>query len=153
MKHAEPDAMARLHAQCFTTPPPWSAAAFAAQIAAPHTILIATKAGFALGHALAGEAELLTMAVAPAQRRCGHGRELLSAILQAARARGAEAIYLEVAVENTPARALYARAGFVEAGRREGYYRTPHGQTMDAVILRRALKDLPSARTPPDKTG
>ena len=153
MTRPDPVALAQLHAQCFTTPPPWSPEAFAAQIGTPHSILIAMDSGFALGHALAGEAELLTMAVAPAWRRCGHGRELLNAFLRTARARGADAAYLEVAAGNCAARALYAGAGFVRVGRRQGCYRTPEGGAEDALVLHRDLRDLPPSQLPPAPTG
>ena len=153
MTRPDPVALAQLHAQCFTTPPPWSPEAFAAQIGTPHSILIATDAGFALGHALAGEAELLTMAVAPAWRRCGHGRELLHAFLQAARGRGAGAAYLEVAAGNAAACALYETAGFVRVGRRQGYYRTPGGGVEDALVLRLPLRDEPLSKSHPAPAG
>lgn len=153
MSAADPCALARLHAQCFTTPPPWSVAAFDAQIAAPHSILVTTDAGFALGQALAGEAELLTMAVAPARRRRGHGRDLLDAFMRAARARAARTVFLEVAVDNAAARALYEGAGFVGIGRREGYYRTPDGQALAALVLRRGLDDPARTQRPFSRIG
>jgi ribosomal-protein-alanine N-acetyltransferase len=52
-----------------------------------------------------------------------------------AAARGAAAILLEVATDNTTARALYASAGFVVIGRRPRYY--PGGG--DAAIMRALL--------------
>jgi ribosomal-protein-alanine N-acetyltransferase len=59
------------------------------------------------------------------------GREALAA----ARARGAAAMFLEVAAGNTPALALYAREGFAEVGRRRRYY----ADGADALVLRRDL--------------
>lgn len=131
---ADPADLARLHAAAFRRPRPWSAAEFAALLARPETLLAVAPQGFALARAVADEAELLTLAVAPEARRCGLGARLLAQVLEAAAARGATALFLEVGTDNAAARALYARAGFAEAGRRRGYH-----DGSDALILRRAL--------------
>jgi ribosomal-protein-alanine N-acetyltransferase len=89
----------------------------------------------------AGEAELLTMAVLPTLRRGGIGRKLLAELVVRATAYGAAAIWLEVRVSNEAAIALYRAAGFVEAGRRKAYYRTPTGRE-DAIMMRLALDML-----------
>ena len=47
-------------------------------------------------------------------RRQGHGQKLVHGLLQAAWDLGARQAYLQVTVDNTPARALYARLGFRE---------------------------------------
>ena len=131
--------MARLHAAAFTQPRPWSEAEIAALIAGPGGFAVSDPAGFAIGRAIAGEAELLTIAVDPALRRRGSGRALLARFEEAARARGAQDAFLEVAADNTAARALYLAAGYGETGRRRGYYRDAAGQPVDALILARAL--------------
>ena len=66
-----------------------------------------------------GWAGIYCMAVRPGARRRGLGRALLAGLLDAARAEGAERAYLTVVAANAGARALYAGAGFVEAG---GYH-------------------------------
>lgn len=135
-----PEDLAALHARCFTTPRPWTAAEFSAFLAdALVFLLVEGDSGFLLGRAVAGEAELLTIAVAPEARRRGLGRKLVSRFLYQARLRGAESAFLEVADDNDAARALYAQAGFVRAGRRRGYYVGPDGVERDAVVLRRLL--------------
>lgn len=140
-----PAALAALHARCFTTPRPWGETEFAGLLADPLAfLLIEGDAGFLLGRAVAGEAELLTLAVAPDARQRGLGRKLVSRFLYQARLRGADNAFLEVAADNAPAQALYARAGFAEAGRRRGYYRTPEGGAVDALVLRRVLRDAAS---------
>ena len=131
--------MARLHEKCFTTPRPWSAAEISDLLAAPHVFTVTEPAGFLIGRAVAGEAELLTVAVDPAARRQGIGARLIAGFLAEARAKNAESVFLEVAADNLAARGLYAAAGFAEAGRRRGYYRTPQGQALDALLLRRGL--------------
>lgn len=132
-------ALARLHGRCFTLPPPWSEAAFAGLLAQPGVFLASEPAGFVLGRVILDEAELLTLAVAPEARRQGSGRRLLAAFEAEAAARGATRAYLEVAAGNAPARALYAGAGWQEAGVRRGYYRGADRASDDAVILARAL--------------
>lgn len=92
--------------------------------------------GMILCRAAAGEVEILTLAVDPAVRRRGVARALIAAALDAARAQGADAAFLEVAVDNDAALALYARLGFQAAGVRPGYYdRGPLGRA-DARIMR-----------------
>ena len=83
----------------------------------------------------ADEAEILTIAVAPAAHRQGIGAALLAAAMAQAALRGAAAMFLEVAEGNAAARALYAAAGFRQSGRRRRYY--PDGA--DALVLRRSL--------------
>ena len=135
-----PEALAALHARCFTTPRPWAAAAFAGLLADPLVfLLVEGDAGFLLGRAVAGEAELLTIAVAPEARRRGLGRKLVARFLYQARLRAAERAFLEVAADNAAALRLYHAAGFVESGRRRGYYAGPDGQRSDALVLTRVL--------------
>ncbi len=132
--------LARLHARCFTTPRPWSEAEFALLAADPLAfVLVEGDAAFLVGRAVAGEAELLTLAVSPEVRRRGLGRHLVARFLYQARLRDATTAFLEVSVTNTPAIALYSRAGFAERGRRKGYYTDPHGHRVDALIMTRDL--------------
>jgi ribosomal-protein-alanine N-acetyltransferase len=144
-----PADLAALHARAFTTPRPWSEAEFAALLADPLAfLLVEGDAGFLLGRAVAGEAELLTIAVLPEARRLGLGRRLVGRFIYQARLRGADSAFLEVAEDNAAARALYLAAGFAEAGRRRGYYRTPEGKAVDALVLVRSLQE----RAPPAST-
>ncbi|WP_093361320.1 GNAT family N-acetyltransferase [Tropicimonas isoalkanivorans] len=101
--------------------------------------LNATDAGFALGRVIVDEAELLTLAVDPPARRHGLGRALLADFETSAASRGATSALLEVSAANAPAIALYTAAGFLRTGHRPGYYRTPHGARIDALLLAKAL--------------
>ncbi|MCB6179234.1 ribosomal protein S18-alanine N-acetyltransferase [Rhodobacter sp. Har01] len=135
-----PADLAALHARAFRTPPPWSETDFATLTADPLAfLLVEGDAGFLLGRAVAGEAELLTVAVAPESRRRGLGRKLVARFLYQARLRGATRAFLEVSAENPAAQALYESAGFVPAGRRKAYYATPEGARVDALVLARDL--------------
>ena len=77
----------------------------------------------ACGWLVVDELHITVVAVDPDERRRGHGRCLLSALLQRARQDGAAHATLEVSDDNIAALALYNRLGFQTAGRREGYYR------------------------------
>jgi [ribosomal protein S18]-alanine N-acetyltransferase len=97
-----------------------------------------TLAGFILCRLIAGEAEVLTLAVRPAARRRGVARALLEAAIVLA-APTAESMFLEVAADNPGAVALYEGAGFETVGRRAGYYGRPGAGSVDALVMRRAL--------------
>lgn len=94
--------------------------------------------GFALTRYAPGEEELLLIAVAPRHRRSGVGRTLLMRALAAARARGAERMFLEMR-DNNPAVALYGDVGFEPIGRRKAYYLMPSGERRDAITFACAL--------------
>lgn len=136
-----PEDMAALHALCFTRPAPWSAAAFTHFAADPLCFTLLEADSFLIGRVAAGEAELLTLAVAPQNRRRGLGARLVSRFTYQARLRAADHAFLEVAANNTPAIALYAAAGFAQQGLRKGYYRAPGLIPTDALVMSRALSD------------
>ena len=127
--------MARLHWLGFAPLRPWSAAEIAEMLSNPFSFVLVESAGFLIGRVVAGEAEVLTIAVEPAARRQGVGAGLMAGFLAQARVRGAEVAFLEVAADNLAARGLYAASGFVESGRRRGYYHAPGGSAVDAVIM------------------
>ncbi|HET7041544.1 MAG TPA: ribosomal protein S18-alanine N-acetyltransferase, partial [Gemmatimonadales bacterium] len=93
-----------------------------------------TLAGYTFCREIAGEAELLNLAVAPTARREGIGGRLLAAALAWADGRGARETFLEVRASNQAAIALYERVGFRAVGRRPDYYQHP---AEDAILYRR----------------
>jgi [ribosomal protein S18]-alanine N-acetyltransferase len=131
--------MAALHATCFTTPRPWSAAEFAALADDPLCFSIIESHGFLIGRVVADEAEILTLAVDVAAQRQGVGGRLVQGFLAEARSRDATAAFLEVAANNLAAISLYFWAGFAESGRRKRYYAQPDGAPIDALVLSRRL--------------
>ncbi len=136
--------MAAIHADAFPPAETWSAAAIAGQLVLPGTIgLLEPEGGMAILRVAADEAEILTLAVHPRSRRRGIGARLVDAAMALAAAAGAAVMLLEVAADNSAAAALYARAGFGKAGRRQRYY--PGGA--DALLLRAALSPCGSARS------
>jgi len=137
---ADARAMAALHAASFHRA--WSDGEFAdllaqGDVVADRVIVGRWLAGFILSRIAAGEAEILSVAVKPARRGKGLGRGLLDQHLRRLAGRGVGTVFLEVAEDNWPARALYRRAGFSDVGRREGYY--PEAKGAAALILRRDL--------------
>jgi ribosomal-protein-alanine N-acetyltransferase len=91
--------------------------------------------GFILSRLAAGEAEILSVAIAPKWRGRGLARPLLDLHLRRLAGFGVRAVFLDVDKSNTPARALYKRAGFHEVGQRQGYYAGGGA----ALVLRRDL--------------
>jgi ribosomal-protein-alanine N-acetyltransferase len=125
--------LAALHAEAFDAP--WDAAAFDSLLGQAGVHLTESPDGFILMRTTADEAEILTLAVRPAARRRGVGADLVARGAAEAAARGATRLFLEVADDNAAARALYARTGFVEAGRRPRYYARADGSRRDALLL------------------
>jgi [ribosomal protein S18]-alanine N-acetyltransferase len=91
--------------------------------------------GFIASRLAAGEAEILSVAIAPAWRGRGFARQLLELHLRRLAGLGAHTVFLEVGEHNAPGCRLYRRAGFYEVGRRHGYY----DGAANALVLRRDL--------------
>ncbi|OQW60090.1 MAG: hypothetical protein A4S17_10920 [Proteobacteria bacterium HN_bin10] len=133
--------LAQLHARAFEKP--WTEVEIAKLMENPTVFAFihgdgAEAQGFVMGWAAGGDAEVLTVAVAPEARRKGFGAALVTAVGVAAHARGAATIHLEVAEDNFAARALYAKLGYAESGRRRAYY-AGVGGAVDAIVMRCAL--------------
>ena len=140
--------LAAIHAACFPDDA-WDARALADLLAIPGTFAVSSRDGFILARATADEAEILTLAVVPHARRAGLGRALVTEAASHAQQSGAAAMFLEVAVSNAAARALYVGIGFAEAGRRKGYYARSGAAPEDALILRSNLPLSPLGKTAP----
>lgn len=139
---ADAPAAAQLHAKCF--PDPWSERSFEEAIADAASRLRGIHQGsrlvcLALTKEVAGEADLLTIAVDPAQRRQGLAADMLGALIVELEATGLTRLTLEVAEDNTAARRLYDRFGFAEDGRRPRYYSAGRDAAVDAVLMSRRL--------------
>jgi len=96
--------------------------------------------GFVLVRSVAGEAEVLTIAVAPAARGRGYGRLLMEEALRTLYRDLVPEIFLEVDENNASAVSLYRSLGFVEVGRRKGYYADGQGPGGTALVLRLQLR-------------
>jgi ribosomal-protein-alanine N-acetyltransferase len=117
----------------------WTASQCAGLLPMPGVWLILAReadsvVGFALGRAVAGEAELLLLAVRRNGQGRGIGKLLLDRFTEEAKGRGAMRLHLEVR-EGNHALSLYERADFTLIGRRRNYYSGRAGQTYDALTL------------------
>jgi ribosomal-protein-alanine N-acetyltransferase len=133
--------LAEVHAAAFTAP--WTAADILRFADDPGGFVLAADegealTGFILCRVMAGEAEILTLAVRPEFRRRGLACALVEAAATLA-SQTAGAMFLEVAEDNAGAIALYAQTGFAVVGRRAGYYARPGAPAVDALVMRRAL--------------
>lgn len=127
------EGLAALHLLSFAEA--WSADWIGKLLAQPGTFAMRAEGGFVLARSAGDEAEVLTLAVAPAARRRGIAAALTLAAGEHAREQGARRLFLEVADANEPAKSLYARLGFREIARRKGYYRGGDGRDGDALVL------------------
>lgn len=111
----------------------WSAAAWAEELtAANRKVTVAREESSLLGVlvlAFGDVVDLLRIIVAESARRYGVADTLLSELSGIDRR-----ILLEVAENNEPAKALYAKHGFYQLARRRNYY----GQGLDALIMERS---------------
>lgn len=117
---------------------PWTLGIFRDCLRADYPAWVLEDDGRIVGYFLmslaAGEAHILNICIAPELQGRGHGRALLHTLLQLARARRAERVFLEVRPSNTPAIALYHDEGFNEIGRRPRYYPARQGRE-DALVM------------------
>jgi ribosomal-protein-alanine N-acetyltransferase len=139
----EAAALAELHARIFADKGrAWTAEEFGRLLRAPgHLALVATRRkeegflGLLLLLRIHDEGEILTLGTHPEHRRKGIAGRLLAAALADLAMNGCRRVMLEVAADNTAARALYEAAGFHDIGRRPGYYRRPDGSRVDARLM------------------
>ena len=117
---------------------PWSANDFrtmSCQVIADETV----EKGYVAVQIAADQAEIVNLAVVPNYRRNGLGAELLNAVEDLAVERGATSLFLEVAIDNLAALALYQGRGYTEEGRRMGYFLRKDGRRIDALILTKRM--------------
>jgi ribosomal-protein-alanine N-acetyltransferase len=131
-----PEALARLHGEAFSPDRGWTAVEFSELLTQPTVQIFERPQAFALVRSVADEAELLTLAVAPAARRGGLADALMRDWMSKVRATSA---FLEVAADNHAAQALYEKHGFAVCGRRRAYYARPDSAAVDALLMRAAL--------------
>lgn len=130
--------LAEIHRRAFVTERAWQAAEFADLMNNRHVQIFDAAQGFALTRTVAGESELLTIAVAPTHQRQGIAAGVLQEWLATLEGT-AETAFLEVAADNTGAIALYHVAGFEKVAVRRGYYHRGDSVAVDAWVMRRAI--------------
>jgi ribosomal-protein-alanine N-acetyltransferase len=117
---------------------PWSLGNFRDSLHAGYSCWVMEARGELVGYGVlmigVGEAHLLNLSIARAWQRRGMGRALLQHFIELAGRFGATRMLLEVRPSNAAARALYARAGFLELSVRRGYYPAEAGRE-DAILM------------------
>lgn len=124
--------LANLHQKCFPHQP-WSADDFA-DLKKSGCEIIASQNGFIVWRAVADEAELITIGVAPDARRTGIAAAMIGIMEGELKKSGVKSVFLEVAENNTPARKLYEQNGYVQIGVRPKYY-----DGVDAIMMKKDL--------------
>ncbi|MBQ7055696.1 MAG: ribosomal protein S18-alanine N-acetyltransferase [Alphaproteobacteria bacterium] len=124
--------LANLHAKCFPNKP-WSANDFA-DLKKSGCEIIASQNGFIVWRAVADEAEIISVGVAPDARRAGIAAAMLGIMENELKKNGIKNIFLEVAENNQPARQLYKNNGYNEIGVRPKYY-----DGVDAIMMKKEL--------------
>ncbi|MDP1702954.1 MAG: tRNA (adenosine(37)-N6)-threonylcarbamoyltransferase complex dimerization subunit type 1 TsaB [Aestuariivirga sp.] len=135
--------LAELHGESFETQ--WSETDFGEMLAVPGTsaVLVSNQnnpIGFVLFRKASDEAEILTICTRPAVRQKGHGKLLMQHLESLLKNAGVKSLFIEVAVSNLAALALYASSGFEKSGTRKNYYKRGDGKREDALIMRRGLQ-------------
>lgn len=121
----------------------WTADQTRSMLDLPGTFLVAGRigdriVGFSLVRAIVGEAELLLLAVDPAERRRGYGQAILARSIAHSVVCGASVMFLEVR-EGNEAIALYESMYFAQYSIRRDYYMGSDGKRRSALSLKRQI--------------
>lgn len=140
LRHEDIEAVVAIEREAFTTP--WQADTFAGLLDRDGVELLVLVdgregvVGYAVLWCILDQGELANIAVTPGRRGQGLGARLLRHVMDVARRRGVEKLFLEVRASNAPALAMYANFGFEQVGRRRAYYDHPKE---DALVMVAAL--------------
>lgn len=137
MNETHVEAIAKLESICFSDP--WSVNSIRSEVNNPLSLWIVAMdgenvAGYVGSQSVLGWADMMNLAVSPDYRCIGIGKQLVSELIHRLKENEVSCLTLEVRLSNTSAIALYSKLGFVEVGRRPGYYHNPRE---DALILRK----------------
>jgi ribosomal-protein-alanine N-acetyltransferase len=140
---SDAEVLADIHASCFDAP--WDAESLRRLLTCPGMLAVVSKdaaetdlQSFILVQLAADESEIISLGTRATVRRLGLARALLNHAMAEAARRGAKAMFLEVAEDDSAALALYRGCGFTLQARRKAYYER-RGASADALVLRRAL--------------
>ena len=129
MKMADVADVVAIETEAFSSP--WSDETFTSLMARPGVELLVMEEpsegviGYAVLRCVLEQGELANVAVTERLRGQGFGSHLLTRVIDLARDRGIETMYLEVRASNQRAAELYRRFGFSDVGMRRGYYHDP----------------------------
>jgi ribosomal-protein-alanine N-acetyltransferase len=122
------------------SPTPWSKNMFTEEIQNPTSCCFVMKIevgskhpviGFICFRNMAGESELLNIAVRPHYRRLGAGRKLMEFYIEFSGKQGSRAFYLEVNASNQSAIRLYQSFSYQSFGVRKKFYQ----EKFDALLM------------------
>ena len=142
---AESDILSILEIECDSQPEPWTEKAFVEEINRVNSSLLVARlpaggsvgapsaevAGYICFWSVAGEIQILNIAVRKSLRRRGIARKLIELAVRRGLEQHAGLITLEVRKSNLSARKLYESFGFRVTGERPGYY----GVQKESAIL------------------
>jgi [ribosomal protein S18]-alanine N-acetyltransferase len=121
---------------------PWSRGNFSDSLNAGYSCWVYELEGQFIGYAVMmmvlDEAHVLNISIARGYQGRGLGRALMQKLIDVARSRGAQTMFLEVRPSNLAARALYDSMGFNDFSVRKGYYPAKHGRE-DAILMGMAI--------------
>lgn len=129
-----PEGLAKTHKAVFDGKG-WPASDFAAYIKDPKILIFGDDTCFVVLRRAGPEAEILTFATHPDAQGEGRATAVLEKSMQELAKAQFEDVFLDVAEDNTPARALYARAGFAAIATRHTYY----ANGADAICMKAVI--------------
>lgn len=134
------DGIAAIEAECFSDP--WSRETIAGQLSGPnHVFLTAVDENAVVGYVglmyVLDEGYISNVAVTQSYRRRSIADRLIAELVDRAKPLGLSFLTLEVRLSNAPAKALYAKHGFLPVGIRKNYYVKPKE---DALLMTLYLK-------------
>ena len=135
MQREDLPSAAGLEERCFTVP--WSEKLLEKCLESPlDQVWVLEDGGEIAGYCnlriIAGEGELMRIAVHPAKRGRGYAREMMEELEKHASENGAQSLLLEVRASNLPAICLYKSYGYEIRAVRKRYYTHP---VEDAYIM------------------
>ena len=122
---------------------PWTLKQFEDAVTAYQSTVIEVQgqvAGFCILQPVLDEANLLLMAIDPAQQGQGLGYQLLEASVVMLKNNPVQ-IFLEVRESNQAAIKLYEKSGFHQIDLRKNYYPNANGSREHAIIMVKACTD------------
>lgn len=140
MTEQDLDRVMRIERACHVAP--WTTAIFRDCLNVGYQCVVMEHSGAVIAYGVlsiaVNEAHIFNLCVDPTNQRQGHGRQMLSYLVEMSRLGKANTIFLEVRPSNEAALNLYRDMGFSQIGRRKAYYPAKDGRE-DALILARDL--------------
>jgi [ribosomal protein S18]-alanine N-acetyltransferase len=158
VERADLDALFALDQECFRPGIAYSRSDLRFYLSHPRSLSIIaeddwTKAilGFIIAETYLEHARrighIITIDVAPSERRKGLGRTLMQAMLDRLNSAGTAMLRLEVAIDNIDAQTFYRSLGFSQTGRIRGFYLG----RLDALVMEKSVG--PGSDSAPDATS